>query len=326
MTDSASEKIDLAIIGGGPAGLTAAIYGCRAGLSTIVFSSAVPGSQLLKTDALENFPGFPEPVSGYDLLEKMQRQAVRLGAEVREDEIVEADIRENTANNEPEPDASKTKLFCLKTDSGKTIKARAVIIASGAVPRMLGLADEQRLLGRGVSYCAVCDGFFFRRKPVAVIGGGDTAVGEALYLAKLASEVYLVHRRSELRAAASLAEKVFASKNIKLELDSNVVAIKGENSVEGISVKNSKTGIISEIPVSGVFIAIGQTPSSALFAGQLEISPSGIIKTDNRCRSSVPGVFAAGDVADPLYRQAIVAAASGAKAAMEAAEYLKEIH
>ena len=306
-------KVDLAIIGGGPAGFTAAIYGCRAGLSVAVFSPQVPGSQLVKTNDIENFPGFPEGISGYELLDKMQQQAEKFGAAIYDESVISLKLL---------PDNSGQ--FTLKTETGREFAARSVIAAMGAAHRSLGLPSEKKFFGKGVSACAVCDGFFFRNKDVAVIGGGDTALGDAIYLSQFASKVYLIHRREEFRAADSSVIKVKRNEKIRLILDSVVQEIKGDKSVEAITVRNVKTGEISDIPVSGVFVAIGQQPASELLSGLAKLSSSGTIEADERCRTGVPGLFAAGDVADPLYRQAVIAAASGAKAALEAYKFIKE--
>lgn len=303
---------DIAIIGGGPAGLTAAIYGRRAGLKTIVFSSQSIGSQLLKTESLENFPGFVEPISGYDLLEKMRAQALRLGAEIKDEEIVKTDFSKATE-----------KKFILLTSGQVSYTASSVIAATGAVPRSLGLEAEKRLLGHGISTCAVCDGFFFRGKETAVIGGGDTAIGDAIYLSKLAKKVYLIHRRNELRAAKSLQEKLFSIPNITVLLDNVPVDILGENKVSGIKIKNVKDGKEQTLMVEGVFVAVGQEALVDIFGGQLKLTQAKTIEADEHCRTSISGVFAAGDVSEIAHRQAIVAAAAGAKAALEAVEFLK---
>ncbi|MBO4556083.1 MAG: thioredoxin-disulfide reductase [Elusimicrobiales bacterium] len=305
-----TEKYDMAIIGGGPAGLTAAIYACRAGLSAAVFSPQVPGSQLVKTNEIENFPGFPDGISGYDLLEKIQSQAAKFGAEIIEEGII------SVSGQFPD--------FVLKTDTGRKISAKTVIIASGAVPKLLGLPEEENFIGRGVSYCAVCDGFFFRNKTAAVIGGGDTAFGDALYLANFASKVYLVHRRDKFRAADAVVKKAADNAKIEFVMDSVVRGINGDDSVQSISVQNVKSGTLADIAVNGVFIAVGQRPVSDLFSGIVKLSDAGTIESDCRCRTSVPGIFAAGDVSDALYRQAIIAAGAGAKASLEAIKLLTE--
>lgn len=306
-----NEITDAAIIGGGPAGLTAAVYARRAGLSTAVFSSPEPGSQLLKTESIENYPGFPEPVSGYDLLDNMQKQASGAGAEIIEETVIEAELKKTP--------------FSLKTDSGKNFMARTVIIATGAVPRSLGLDSEKKFAGKGVSSCAVCDGFFFRGKTVTVAGGGDTALGEALYLAKIAAKVYLVHRRNEFRGTESLQKRIHAVANIETIMNSVITEIDGGKKVESVAIKNNVTGETRMIKTDGVFIAAGQQPATGIVAGQLQLDYTGIISVDAQGRTSVPGVFAAGDVAEPVCRQAVTAAASGARAALAAADYLKTL-
>lgn len=303
------EKYDLSIIGGGPAGLTAAIYSYRAGLKTIVFSALDPGSQILKTNSLENFPGFPETISGYELIDKMQNQARNLGVNLIDEKILSF--------------AKEGDLFFLKTESGMEIQSSSTIIAAGSVPKMLGLPSENIFFGRGVSTCAVCDGAFFRNKEVAVVGGGDSAVGDAIYLSRFVSKVYLIHRRQQFRANEAILNRARKNSKIQFVLDSIITDIMGDRSVSSISVKNLINGEIKNIPVQGVFIAIGQKPASDLFAGIVELNPDGTIRVDDRCRTNVPGLFAAGDVADSLYRQAIIAAASGAKAAFEAGMFLK---
>lgn len=303
------EKYDLSIIGGGPAGLTAAIYSYRAGLKTIVFDAPDPGSQILKTHSLENFPGFPEPISGYELIDKMQNHARNLGANLIDEKILSF--------------AKEGDLFFLKTESGMEIQSSATIIAAGSAQKMLGLPSENIFFGRGVSTCAVCDGAFFRNKEVAVVGGGDSAVGDAIYLSRFVSKVYLIHRRQQFRANEANLNRARKNSKIQFVLDSVITDIMGDRTVSSISVKNLINGGIKNIPVQGVFIAIGQKPSSDLFAGIVELNKDGTIKVDERCRTNVPGLFAAGDVADSLYRQAIIAAASGAKAALEAGMFLK---
>ena len=303
------EKYDLAIIGGGPAGLTAAIYSYRAGLKTIVFDAPDPGSQILKTNSLENFPGFPEPISGYELIDKMRNHARNLGVNLIDEKILSF--------------AKEGDLFFLKTESGMEIQSSATIIAAGSAPKMLGLPSENIFFGRGVSTCAVCDGAFFRNKEVAVVGGGDSAVGDAIYLSRFVSKVYLIHRRQQFRANEANLNRARKNSKIQFVLDSVITDIMGDRTVSSISVKNLINGEIKNIPVQGVFIAIGQKPASDLFAGIVELNTDGTIKVDERCRTNVPGLFAAGDVADSLYRQAIIAAASGAKAAFEAGMFLK---
>ncbi|MDG6899531.1 MAG: thioredoxin-disulfide reductase [Nitrososphaerota archaeon] len=298
----------LVIIGSGPAGLTAAIYGCRADLEPLVFMGTRYGGQLMLTSEVENFPGFPDPVLGPDLISKMKSQAERLGARLVQEDVVKVNFRSYP--------------FEVYTDAGVT-KALAVIIATGANPRRLDLQSEMRLMGKGVSNCAVCDGFFFRGKRVAVVGGGDTAMEEATFLTKFASSVQVIHRRGELRASAALKKEAFENPKISFIWDSAVAEVIGEKKVEGARVKNLKTGSESEIPVDGLFVAIGYEPNTEIFRGQLELDPKGYLAVRNGTESSVLGVFVAGDVHDFRYRQAITAAADGCKALLDAEKFLK---
>ncbi|MDG7013868.1 MAG: thioredoxin-disulfide reductase [Nitrososphaerota archaeon] len=298
----------LVIIGSGPAGLTAAIYGCRADLEPLVFMGTKYGGQLMLTSEVENFPGFPDPVLGPDLISKMKSQAERLGARLVQEDVVKVNFRSYP--------------FEVYTGAGVT-KALAVIIATGANPRRLDLQSEMRLMGKGVSNCAVCDGFFFRGKRVAVVGGGDTAMEEATFLTKFASSVQVIHRRGELRASAALKKEAFENPKISFIWDSAVTEVIGEKKVEGARVKNLKTGSESEIPVDGLFVAIGYEPNTEIFRGQLELDPKGYLAVRNGTESSVLGVFVAGDVHDFRYRQAITAAADGCKALLDAEKFLK---
>ena len=298
----------LVIIGSGPAGLTAAIYGCRADLEPLVFMGTKYGGQLMLTSEVENFPGFPDSVLGPDLISKMKSQAERLGARLVQEDVVKVNFRSYP--------------FEVYTGAGVT-KALAVIIATGANPRRLDLQSEMRLMGKGVSNCAVCDGFFFRGKRVAVVGGGDTAMEEATFLTKFASSVQVIHRRGELRASAALKKEAFENPKISFIWDSAVTEVIGEKKVEGARVKNLKTGSESEIPVDGLFVAIGYEPNTEIFRGQLELDPKGYLAVRNGTESSVLGVFVAGDVHDFRYRQAITAAADGCKALLDAEKFLK---
>ena len=298
----------LVIIGSGPAGLTAAIYGCRAELQPLVYMGTKYGGQLMLTSEVENFPGFPDPVLGPDLISRMKAQAERLGARLVQDDVVRVDF--------------KAYPFEIYTSSGVT-KALSVIIATGANPRRLNLKSEMRLMGKGVSNCAVCDGFFFREKKVAVVGGGDTAMEEATFLSKFASSVQVIHRRDELRASAALRKEAFANPKITFVWDSVVVDVLGEGRVQGVKVRNLKTGKEDEMQVDGLFVAIGHDPSTEIFRGQLELDPKGYLSLRNGTESSVPGVFVAGDVHDFRYRQAITAAADGCKALLDAEKFVK---
>ncbi|MDG6911176.1 MAG: thioredoxin-disulfide reductase [Nitrososphaerota archaeon] len=298
----------LVIIGSGPAGLTAAIYGCRADLDPLVFMGTKYGGQLMLTSEVENFPGFPDPVLGPDLISKIKSQAERLGARLVQEDVVKVNFRAYP--------------FEVYTSTGVT-KALAVIIATGANPRRLDLQSEMKLMGKGVSNCAVCDGFFFRGKRVAVVGGGDTAMEEATFLTKFASSVQVIHRRGELRASAALKKEAFENPKISFIWDSAVTEVIGEKKVEGARIKNLKTGSESEIPVDGLFVAIGYEPNTEIFRGQLELDSKGYLAVRNGTESSVPGVFVAGDVHDFRYRQAITAAADGCKALLDAEKFLK---
>ncbi len=299
----------LVIIGSGPAGLTAAIYGCRADLDPLVYMGTKYGGQLMLTSEVENFPGFPDPVLGPDLIARMKSQAERLGARLVQEDVVKVNF--------------KTYPFEVYTDSGVS-KALSVIIATGANPRRLNLESEMRLMGKGVSNCAVCDGFFFRGKKVAVVGGGDTAMEEATFLSKFASSVQVIHRRNELRASAALKKEAFANPKVSFVWDSAVVDVLGDGRVRGVKVRNLKTGQESEMQVDGLFVAIGYDPSTELFRGQVELDPKGYVSLRNGTESSVPGVFVAGDVHDFRYRQAITAAADGCKALLDAEKFVKQ--
>jgi len=298
---------DLIIIGAGPAGATAAIYATRAGLKPVIFGGTAPGGQLLLTHEIENFPGFENPIAGFELMEHMHKQAKRLGAVIVNDEIVKAELDQRP--------------FRLHVSDGGVHTAKALIIATGAQARWLGTESETRLRGKGVSACAVCDGFFYRGKEVCVVGGGDTAVGDALFLTKFASKVRLIHRRDQLRACPALAGAAKRNPKIEFVWDSVVEEVLGTDAVTGIKVRNVKTSAVSEISCSGLFMAIGHVPSTALFKGQLELDGEGYIKTSG-VRTSVEGVFAAGDVMDPHYKQAVAAAGTGCLAALEAEKYL----
>jgi thioredoxin reductase (NADPH) len=309
LQDMEAKTEKLVIIGSGPAGLTAAIYGCRADLDPIVYMGTRYGGQLMLTSEVENFPGFPDPVLGPDLMTRMKSQAERLGARLVQEDVVRVDF--------------KAYPFEVYTESGKT-RALAVILATGANPRRLNLESEMRLMGKGVSNCAVCDGFFFRGKKVAVVGGGDAAMEEATFLTKFASTVQVIHRRDELRASAALRKEAFANPKISFIWDSVVTEVLGEGRVQGARVKNLKTGKESEIKVDGLFVAIGYEPNTEMFRGQVELDPKGYVVVKNGTESSVPGVFVAGEVHDFRYRQAITAAAEGCKALLDADKFVKQ--
>ncbi|GAA4169286.1 thioredoxin-disulfide reductase [Gryllotalpicola koreensis] len=304
---------DVIIIGSGPAGYTSAIYAARAELNPLVIASSVEaGGELTKTTEVENFPGFPEGVMGPDLMIKMQEQAERFGAEVVYDDVVAVEL------------VGDVKRVVL--GSGETHEARTVIVATGSAYRGLGLDDEERLSGHGVSWCATCDGFFFRQKNIAVVGGGDSAMEEATFLTRFADKVTVIHRKDSLRASKIMQERAFANEKIEFAWNKEVVAISGTDAVTGVTLRDTVDGTESELALDGLFIAIGNDPRVHLFHGQLELTAAGTIAVDGRSsRTNVPGVFAAGDVIDPTYRQAVTAAASGTVAALDAEHYLAEL-
>lgn len=308
------EKQRCLIIGSGPAGYTAAIYAGRADLKPLIYQGIQPGGQLTITTEVENFPGYPKGITGPELMEDLKAQAERFGAETRWGSITEVDFSQRP--------------FICKADDGKTIEAESVIIATGASARWLGIPSEQEYMGAGVSACATCDGYFYRGKVVAIVGGGDTACEEATYLAKLASKVYMIHRRDEFRASKAMQAKVFNTPNIEVIWNSRVAEIVGEKqgfikSANGIVVENVQTGASSRIDIDGLFIAIGHSPNSDVFKGQIELDETGyIITVPGSTRTNIEGVFAAGDVQDHHYRQAITAAGSGCMAAIEAERFL----
>lgn len=302
---------DVVIIGSGPAGYTAAIYTARAELNPVVFTSSVSaGGELMQTTDVENFPGFPEGIMGPDLMTNMEAQAQRFGADIQYEDVVEVDL-------EAEP-----KKIVL--GNGENYYARSVVLATGSAYRQLGLEGEQRLTGHGVSWCATCDGFFFRGQNVAVVGGGDSAMEEAIFLTKFADKVFVIHRRDELRASQIMAKRALENDKIEFIWDSEVVAIEGEEKVQRLSIRNLKTDNVTELDVTGLFIAIGADPRTDLVKGQVEIDEEdGTIKVEHpSTKTNLPGVFAAGDVMDPTYRQAITAAGTGAAAAQDVEAYL----
>lgn len=301
------EVYDVIIIGSGPAGLSAAIYAARSELKTVLFTGSSIGGQAALTDEIENYPGFPEGITGAELTQRMQEQAKRFGAEIRMDEVTAVDLEEHP--------------FTVTTYTGDH-KCRALIIATGVSPRKLGVPGEEEFIGRGVSFCATCDGFFYKGRKVAVIGGGDSAVTEALYLTRFAEKVYIVHRRDRLRATSILQTRAKQNERIEFVWNSVVTEVVGKDSVEGLKLRNVKTGEESFLKVDGVFIYIGQVPNTRLFKGQLELDEQGYIVTDRAMHTSVPGVFAAGDVQERVLAQVVTAAATGAIAAMEAEKFI----
>lgn len=307
-------KTKCLIIGSGPAGYTAAIYASRAGMRPVVIEGPAPGGQLLMTTDVENFPGYPDGVTGPKLMEDLRSQAQRFDADLRSGLVKQINLSERP--------------FKGTLDSGDTFEADTVIISTGATARYLGLPDEERFRGMGVSACATCDGFFYRNRTVAVVGGGDTACEEALYLASLASKVYLIVRKDRLRASKVMQQRVLSDPKIHILFNTNTVALLGTDTlqkarvVEHIGTDREDT---YEIDIDGFFLAIGHKPSTDLFAGQLDLDEAGFIKVKSpTTATSVPGVFAAGDVADPIYRQAVVAAGSGCRAALDAEKFLIE--
>ncbi len=298
------------IIGSGPAGLTAALYAARANLEPLVVRGLQPGGLITTTTEVENYPGFVESIGGFELADNMEKQAARFGAQYKDAIITSVDVSQRP--------------FTLQTDAGETITAETLIISTGASPRHLGVPGEEKLANRGVSYCATCDGFFFRGKRVVVVGGGNSALDEGLFLTRFVSELTIVHRRDELRADPILQERAFENEKVTFAWDSVVTEILGDEGVTGVRIKNVKTGEETVLEAEGVFPYVGHIPNSNLFKGQIHMDENGYILTDERRHTNVPGVFVAGDVADFVYRQAITAAGEGCQAAMEATWFLAE--
>jgi thioredoxin reductase (NADPH) len=301
---------DLIIIGAGPAGLTAGLYAARARLKTVLLEKLAPGGQVLLTDWLENYPGFPEGISGFELMDRMKRQAERFGLVIENQNVSRLELTQGKK--------------VVITDKG-SLKTKALILTSGATPRKLGIEGEEPLTGKGISYCATCDGPFYRDQEVALIGGGDTAVEEAIFLTRFAAKIHLIHRRDELRATKLLHERVMAQEKIHIIWDTVPTRIVGDSEVKGIDLKNVKTGESTHLPVKGVFIFIGYIPNADLVRGQLDQDESGFVKTDNDMQTSVPGVFAAGDIRSKILRQVATAVGEGATAAFAVERYLESL-
>jgi thioredoxin reductase (NADPH) len=303
---------DVVILGAGPAGLTAAIYAARANHAPIVITGPLFGGQLALTTEVENFPGFPDGVMGPELMELMKRQAERFGAEIRIGEVTDIEVTQSPLR---------------MTMDGEVIETKSLIVATGASARLLDVPGESEFFGRGVSTCATCDGFFFRDKTVAVVGGGDSAVEEGTFLTRYASKVYLVHRRDRLRASQILQHRAMQNDKITFIWDTVVEEISGDQNtgVTAAHLRNVKTGVQEELPVDGVFLAIGHIPNTKLFEGQLKLDEQGYIVTDSRMHTNIQGVFACGDCQDHIYRQAVTAAGTGCVAAIEAEKFLAEV-
>lgn len=309
MENNTTEKTSCLIIGSGPAGYTAAIYASRANLKPVLYQGIQPGGQLTITTDVENYPGYPEGVQGPEMMVDFEKQAARMGADIRYGLATKVDFSSHPLK--------------VEIDEEKWIEADSVIISTGASAKWLGIESEQRLNGFGVSACAVCDGFFFKGKEVAIVGAGDTAAEEALYLSKICSQVHMIIRRDEMRASKVMQERVFKATNIKIYWNSEVDEVLGDQKVEGLRILNNKSGDKQEIALSAFFVAIGHTPNSDIFKGWLDMDESGYLKTvPGTSRTNVEGVFAAGDVQDKVYRQAVTAAGSGCMAALDAERYL----
>jgi thioredoxin reductase (NADPH) len=303
----------LIIIGSGPAGYTAAIYAARANFAPLLIASSVEaGGELMNTTEVENFPGFPEGIMGPDLMDKMRDQAIRFGTEVLLDDVTSVDFRSDVKK--------------ISTGSSGDFEAQAVIFATGSAYRKLGIPDEDRLSGHGVSWCATCDGFFFRQKTIAVVGGGDSAMEEATFLTKFADKVFVIHRKDKLRASKIMQDRAMANEKIEFIWNSAVTGISGADALTGVTLTSTVTGDTSELALDGLFIAIGNDPRTHLVHGQIDLTPEGTIAVSGRSsRTNLAGIFAAGDVIDPTYRQAVTAAASGTVAALDAEHFLSAL-
>jgi thioredoxin reductase (NADPH) len=309
MSIEATEKVELLIIGSGPAGYTAAIYAARAGLKPVLYQGIQPGGQLTITTEVENYPGYPDGIQGPEMMIHFEKQAARMGADIRYGLATKVDFSQQP--------------YKVEIDEESWIETNAVIICTGASAKWLGLPSEQRLNGFGVSACAVCDGFFFKGKEVAIVGAGDTAAEEALYLSKLCTTVHMIVRRDVMRASKVMQERVLATPNIKIYWNSETDEILGENKTTGVRIHNTVTGEKTEVPISGFFVAIGHKPNSDIFKGFIDMDETGYINTiPGTSKTNLEGVFAAGDVQDKTYRQAVTAAGSGCMAALDAERYL----
>ncbi|MFY8128093.1 MAG: thioredoxin-disulfide reductase [Chitinophagaceae bacterium] len=307
------EKVQLLIIGSGPAGYTAAIYAARAGIKPVLYQGIQPGGQLTITTEVENYPGYADGVQGPEMMIHFEKQATRMGADIRYGIVTKVDLHASP--------------FKVEIDEETWMEAESIIISTGASAKWLGLESEQRLNGFGVSACAVCDGFFFKGKEVAIVGAGDTAAEEALYLSKLCSTVHMIVRKGEMRASKVMQDRVLKTQNIKIYWNSETDEVLGDNKVSGVRIKNNQTNEKIEVPVSGFFVAIGHKPNSDIFKGFLEMDEAGyIITTPGTSKTNIEGVFAAGDVQDKIYRQAVTAAGSGCMAALDAERYLSAKH
>jgi thioredoxin reductase (NADPH) len=306
-----TRKVRVAIIGSGPAGLTAAIYCARASLNPLVIGGVPAGGQLMLTTDVENFPGFPDGIQGPELVERIRQQAQRFGTEFLDANVTRADLGRHP--------------FRLEVGAAGVVEAESVIVATGANARWLDLPSEQRLRGHGVSACATCDGFFFKGRHVACIGGGDSAMEEALFLTKFADHVTIIHRRPELRASRIMQQRARDHPKISFLLETEVTEVVGEATVTGLKLRHARTGAVSELAVQGLFLAIGHDPATEVFKGQLDLDPRGYVRTHEVTRTSVEGVFAAGDVYDHRYRQAVSAAGLGCMAALDVEKHLAEL-
>ena len=301
---------DTVIIGAGAAGLTAGIYACRSNMRTVLVEKFVPGGQAAMTAFVENYPGFPEGISGYDLMDRLRKQALEFGLEIKTTEVK---FIKKTGD-----------VFCLGTDECE-LKTRTIIISTGVFPRLLDVPGEKELFGRGISTCATCDGAFYRDMEVAVIGGGDSALEEGMFLTRFASKVHLIHRRDKFRAVPTFVDKLRENEKMVLHLDTVVTSVNGDQSVESLSLKNVKSGEESTLPVAGVFLYVGLVPNTKMFKDMLELNDQGFIVVDRNLQTSVPGIFAAGDVRETPLRQIVTAAADGAIAAFSAGRFLEKL-